>query len=644
MNYLSRRCGKTLSMQIVLDNMKGASSPNVVYQNLKNANRFTYQCSEGSDAGEIKAVYETALQRHKRFTRARIYSERCVVCLDEASLPRKRRAALKVTHYYLDRARDSDRPAVSTIMLTNRTLDAAKTNRAVQLLQSTPSSDDLFALVKGCLMPDGGVVPPYQYDLMRGLCNAFQNMKHLYDIDGRTDIFQLRDFIFFLRYLRRGVDTAAKQNASDQAAPDGASRIALSTNTFVLTAEDLVAALRRNFNGVAPEQFAAIVDHFLRHTRLRRRDQSVSHRELYEPKVIESLREAIADSTGDDEDPNHSAFRHIMIIDKTDTECSISLLFEMKLLNPETTDICHLADFDDDVHERQKIELAAKIKHAVEQGRTVILSNAQSVYSAFYDLFNKHYSSVRVSSSKGGDEPTASESPATRRYYANIGIGSLSRPCIVHPKARVIVHVTKSEFAKIQLPFLNRFEKYSISLKDVVNENLSAISRRNLLAPNKVKLKSELFSYVMAGVRHFVEYLGEISFYGVLTDETISALILRSLNDSIAVGSDVPIFQLPRHISSGSVATAWSALKSYETESSLYNVSHSMVSDDNESEPIDPPSLVSSRSIEQDVHIIGPFTADDVVPTGGTAYSSDPFCNIDKYVRAVNFQLLQVAM
>jgi hypothetical protein len=469
-------------------------------------------------------------------------------------------------------------------------------------------------------------------------------MKHLYDIDGRTDIFQLRDFIFFLRYLRRGVDNAAKRSASDQTAPDGASRIALSTNTFVLTAEDLVAALRRNFNGVTPDQFGAIVNHFLRHTRLPRRDSSIGDSELFEPKVIESLREAIADSTGDDEDPNHSAFRHIMIIDKTDTECSISLLFEMKLLNPETTDICHLADFDDDVHERQKIELAAKIKHAVEQGRTVILSNAQSVYSAFYDLFNKHYSSVRVSSSKGGDESGAAESPATRRYYANIGIGSLSRPCIVHPKARVIVHVTKSEFAKIQLPFLNRFEKYSISLRDVVNENLSAISRRNQLAPSKLKLKSELFAYVMAGVRHFVEYLGEISFYGVLTDETISALILRSLNDSIAVGSDVPIFQLPRHITSGNVVTSWSSLKSYGNDSSPYSDSRAInPADDLESESIGPPSLGRVSSIEQEVHIIGDaFTTDDVASTGGTAYSSDPFCNIDKYVRAVNFQLLQV--
>lgn len=619
-------------MQIVLDNMKGASSPNVAYQNLKNANRFTYQCSEGSDAGEIKSVYENALQRHRRFTRARIYSERCVVCLDEASLPKKRRAALKVTHYYLDRAPDSDRPAVSTIMLTNRTLDAAKTNRAVQLLQSTPSSDDLLALVKGCLLPDGGVVPNYQYNIMRGLCDAFQTLQPLYDMDGRKDIFQLRDFIFFLRYLRRNVDAAAKH--ANGASSDGASHIALSTNTFMLTAEDLVASLRRNFNGVSPEQFARIVNHFLVHTRLRKSVSSgVSDAELHEPRVLDTLREAIADSTGDDEDPNHSAYRHIMIIDKTDTECSISLLFEMKLLNPDTTDICHLADFDDDAHERQKIELAARIKHAVEQGRTVILSNAQSVYSAFYDLFNKHYSSVRVSSSSGKG---AEDSPASRRYYANIGIGSLSRPCIVHPKARVIVHVTRSEFAKIQLPFLNRFEKYSISLKDVVNEKLSMISRRNSLTHSKVKLKAEIFSYVMAGVRHFVDYLGELSFYGVLSDETISALILRSLNDTIAVGSDVPIFQLPRHISSGSTSTSWSNVQSYESDATI-------PFQDLGSVGMEAPTLMSETSIEEDVRTIGEdFGPTEATQGVGTAYSSDPFCNIDKYIRAVNFQLLQV--
>lgn len=632
-------------MQIVLDNMKGASSPNEAYQKLKNANRFTYQCSEGSDATEIQSVYDNALLRHKRFVRARIYSERCVVCLDEASLPRKRRAALKVTHYYLDRSRDSDRPDVSTIMLTNRTLDAAKTNRAVQLLQSTPSEDDLLALVKGCLMPDGGAVPNYQYNIMRGLSNAFRTLQPLYEIDGRTNIFQLRDFIFFLRYLRRSLNASSRSNSSDQSSTDGASRIALSTNTFVLTAEDLVAGLRRNFNGVSPDQFARIVDHFLRHTGIRKSvDSNVSEEELREARVLETLREAISDSTGEDEDPNHSAFRHIMVVDKTDTECSISLLFEMKLLNPETTDICHLADFDDDGHERQKIELAAKIKHAVEQGRTVILSNAQSVYSAFYDLFNKHYSSVRVKSGKsvaegGQDQSTDDESPASRRYYANIGIGSLSRPCTVHPKARVIVHVTRSEFAKVQLPFLNRFEKYSISLKNVVDEKLAAISRRSLMSSGKMKLKAELFAYVMAGVRDFVNYLGEVSFYGVLTDETISALILRSLNDTIAVGSEVPIFQLPRHISSGPASTSWSDVRSFEQDTS-YN------DDDDEGVPesadaLAPPMLQVSSSIEQHV-MAGEFAAEDVEQTSATAYSSDPFCNIDKYIRAVNFQILQV--
>ena len=107
--------------------MKGVSSPKVPFQDLKSLQKFTYQCSASSTASEIELVFLTAEARHWQLIRNGITTEQCVVILDEATLPAQRSAALKVTHYHLDK------PIVATAMLTNRTLDAAKTSRCLQV-------------------------------------------------------------------------------------------------------------------------------------------------------------------------------------------------------------------------------------------------------------------------------------------------------------------------------------------------------------------------------------------------------------------------------------------------------------------------------------------------------------------------------
>jgi E3 ubiquitin-protein ligase RNF213 len=48
------------------------------------------------------------------------------IFLDEAGLSDKKQEALKVIHYYLDH------PEISTVIVSNEMLDAAKTNRCLQ--------------------------------------------------------------------------------------------------------------------------------------------------------------------------------------------------------------------------------------------------------------------------------------------------------------------------------------------------------------------------------------------------------------------------------------------------------------------------------------------------------------------------------
>jgi hypothetical protein len=55
----------------------------------------------------------------------------------------------------------------------------------------------------------------------------------------------------------------------------------------------------------------------------------------------------------------------------------------------------------------------------------------------------------------------------TTKYYVNLAIGAFSQICPVHPNFRLIQHLPLSELEKTQTPFLDRFEKYTLGLKQV---------------------------------------------------------------------------------------------------------------------------------------------------------------------------------
>jgi hypothetical protein len=92
---------KTLSFQIIRDNLKGKSSPRRFCQQFPALDCFFYQCSEFSTAAEITGVFERAITRQKQFDRSETL---VVVFLDEASLPKTDlgRMALKSLHPFLD--------------------------------------------------------------------------------------------------------------------------------------------------------------------------------------------------------------------------------------------------------------------------------------------------------------------------------------------------------------------------------------------------------------------------------------------------------------------------------------------------------------------------------------------------------------
>ena len=167
----------------------------------------------------------------------------------------------------------------------------------------------------------------------------------------------------------------------------------------------------------------------------------------------------------------------MLLLDPTDVEVTLSMVsfydessgernyieiflvlqvFELGLLPPDKqTVIVTLSDFADDASDLVRSEAVAKIKTAAEMGHTVLLTNAAPISSSIFDLLNKHYTSIPKIDAAGA---------VFNLYYANIAIGSFSRPCPVKKEFRIVVHLPMSAVPSTPLPFLNRFEKYTLSL------------------------------------------------------------------------------------------------------------------------------------------------------------------------------------
>jgi len=111
-----------------------------------------------------------------------------------------------------------------------------------------------------------------------------------------------------------------------------------------------------------------------------------------------------------------------------------------------------------------QINTIAAIRHAAVEGHTVLMSQTDDIHDSFYDLFNQHFRRI--------DEPDPKKEP---RFYANVAIGSHSKPCRVHKDFQCVVIVRKSEPRSTPPPFLNRFEKYSISHRDFLDARLQSL-------------------------------------------------------------------------------------------------------------------------------------------------------------------------
>ena len=110
---------------------------------------------------------------------------------------------------------------------------------------------------------------------------------------------------------------------------------------------------------------------------------------------------------------------------------------------------------------KSQVATIAKIRHAAQNGNSILLLHTDDIQENFYDVFNRRFRCVYIK-----DE---------NRYYANISCGAHSKMSRIHHKFRCLIVIKESEVKYTPSPFLNRFEKFYLS-----HEVLVSVAREKL--------------------------------------------------------------------------------------------------------------------------------------------------------------------
>ena len=326
----------------------------------------------------------------------------------------------------------------------------------------------------------------------RALATAYHSLMTSSDVvcEGSGTVFRrrygLRDFYNFGRYIAR----------HGRAVDDP---------TLILR------ALERNFNGGTESEFDAIAGVFL--SELERADPARAAcvegdwaaratarlGALKRRPVVQVLREALTHAPPDARRLNETIVRYQLILDQSEDDSSARLLFQCGVLDRRHTRVYDLSDFPCDRNDVVRSMMINRIKRAMTTDTTLFLMHTAPIHGSLYDLLNQHFTRMQKR------EETV--------YYANVAVGSYSRPCEVsvcsiqlllsfvllliptrcfhlvslclfklfvshggvfvaipfpaqvHPKFRLIVHLPTS--IRAPAPFYNRFEKYLVTVSNV---------------------------------------------------------------------------------------------------------------------------------------------------------------------------------
>ncbi|CAF4842456.1 unnamed protein product, partial [Rotaria sp. Silwood1] len=475
---------KTLSFQIVLQNLQGSQlSKKTFCKCLPAIDPFFCLGSKYSRSEDIVYVFERAIKREQQYQQNRI-DRRCVVFLDEASLPDEKKMVLKVLHPYLDECK------VAFVAIANKSFDAANANRMICIYRSLPSKDEQKILAYGCL----GLQTEYEQKninkhldkIIYGICQGYHRVLSNTNI---PKIFHDRDFLYMLRELRFELPTTTTDDEE--------------TSINTIKPISLLRALEDNFNGIKQKEFQELIEIFLKSIEEYSPNFSLSN-ERRQEKFYRDIPTILQDSLKLDSKRRRLYGRYKLIIDESEDESAINLLFQTGILDfdPKRISIFRMSDFSDDINnELRNVEILSTIKLCMETGKTILMINTNRIHGSLYDIFNQNFSIMAT-----GD---------MRKIFSKVAIGPKTIDVAIHEDFQCIVHVKRNEFKDIPAPFLSRFQKYLLSINDFYRIRLQKLSRHEQIILNNIEEK----------ILSFIQHFGRQYFYG-MNDNTLYSCLL----------------------------------------------------------------------------------------------------------------------
>ena len=461
-------CSKSLSIQLIIRIMRGEFSESNFLKKYPTINSTGFQGSETNTPENIENIFMEA--EKKISDNDKMVS---LLVFDELGLSEKSPTnCLKVLHSKLEMSLNPNEKKIGFIGISNWGLDAAKMNRAIFLAIPDIGLDDIGTTVKA--ISDS-------YDPL-----IYQNYEKTYVFLGRI-FFKYKEGLKELKKLQ--IINEFTENYHGGRDLYHLIKIFSSEMLKNKMTSDVNKAVKisllRNFGGLEIKE--------KKEEKETRALKYVLDREYKKGDNDENLKKFLSinfddiktmDLVKDNILSKDSRFL-LLVSEKSMFDFLINIIKqELEKINNNSTNsnkkkITYVnyigSPFKGDkINVSYQTEMIVNIENSVAEGKVIILSNLDQIYSIFYDLFNQNYIIK------------------DNKKYCRISHGAnIQKLALVNEDTKFIILVDNNELKKQKLPFLSRFEKHIITFESLLDEEDKKKSKKiNELIKNLVTVKN----------------------------------------------------------------------------------------------------------------------------------------------------------
>ncbi|CAK9032378.1 Putative uncharacterized transmembrane protein DDB_G0290641 [Durusdinium trenchii] len=175
--------------------------------------------------------------------------------------------------------------------------------------------------------------------------------------------------------------------------------------------------------------------------------------------------------------------------------------------------VLEVSDLQTDRNQLHRSQIVNEIRRAAEREGTCIITDFDEVLDGFYDLLNLRFQRIQL-----GDQ---------MNLAATVASGSYSVLTPVHPRFQLVVSIKASDLEQTPLPFLNRFEKFYLTLADVASFKAFDLCHGQI---SHQMLQNYILQPVRDRLEELVQLIGPASLIGYRA-ATMDSAILETLQN-----------------------------------------------------------------------------------------------------------------